>query len=289
MNRYVIKKESGSVDSSEGLPITYDLYSPTSVSYALPIVIFIHGFKGFKDWGPFPDACIEIAEKGYAVLSVNLSLNGIGKNPTVFDRLDLFARETLTQDQRDIKTVLDAICLGTITSGHADLDTTRIGLIGHSRGGHSAIVAAANYEEVNCLVTWAALSSFEGLWNEQMINDWKTKGYTEILNSRTGQKMRIDKVVYDDATKNTDSLMASKRVKELRIPVCFIHGKEDENVPYKHAEILFENCPSSEKKRVIIPKTGHTFGGRHPFEEDDLPEPFVNLMDATINWLDANL
>ena len=289
MSKLVIKKESGKIPSSEGLPITYDLYAPATGNYAMPVILFLHGFKGFKDWGPFPDACFEIAENGYAVLSFNLSLNGIGENPETFDRLDLFARDTLTQDQNDIKTVIDALMSGEIISPQVDFDMSRIGLIGHSRGGHSAVVAAANYEQINCLVTWSSVANYIDFWSESMINDWKTKGFTEIMNSRTGQVMRVDRVVYDDAIQHADTLMASKRVRELHIPVCFIHGKADESVPYQHADILYENCPSNEKRRILIPNAGHTYGGAHPFENEELPETFNELLSATINWFDANL
>jgi uncharacterized protein len=45
----------------------------------LPVILFVHGFKGFKDWGAFPDACEEFARVGFAVVAFNLSLNGVGK------------------------------------------------------------------------------------------------------------------------------------------------------------------------------------------------------------------
>ncbi len=289
MSKFVIKKETGSILSSEGLPIAYDLYTPAVNGYAIPVVLFLHGFKGFKDWGPFPDACFEIAENGYAVVSFNLSLSGIGANPTEFDRLDLFARDTLSQDQEDIKSVLNALRSKEISSGQVDFDLSRIGLIGHSRGGHSAVVAAANYEEINCLVTWSAVASYIDFWSDEMVNDWKTKGYTDILNSRTKQLMRVDKIVYDDAVENADKLMALNRVKQLHIPVCFIHGKTDEAVPYQNADLLYENCPSFEKRRIIVPNAGHTYGGVHPFEAEELPETFNELLSSTLNWFDANL
>lgn len=289
MNKFIVTKESKAISSANDLPIRYDLYVPSHASDALPVILFLHGFKGFKDWGPFPDACIELAEHGYAVVAFNFSMNGIGENPGELDRLDLFAKNTLTQEQKDVKSVLDALNLGKIRSDKAALDTSRIGVIGHSRGGHTAITAAANYDEISCLVTWAAVADHTKFWTEDMISDWDKKSYTEIMNSRTGQVMRIDKVVYDDARKNADKLMALKRVRELHIPVCFIHGKEDETVPYQSANLLYENCPSTEKKRIIIPHTGHTFDGYHPFDSDELPAPFTELLGQTINWFDANL
>jgi len=53
-----IAKTSGSVPSTEGLPIYYDLYVPSGQSNKeLPVIIFLHGFKGFNDLGSFLESC----------------------------------------------------------------------------------------------------------------------------------------------------------------------------------------------------------------------------------------
>lgn len=85
-----ISVSSGKVNSNEGLPIRYDLYSPISRNgLSFPVIIFLHGFKGFKDWGPFPDVCEELARAGFGVVAMNFSLNGIGDERTEFTELDL--------------------------------------------------------------------------------------------------------------------------------------------------------------------------------------------------------
>ena len=57
-----ISVSSGIIDSTEGNPIRWDLYTPISGTRRIhPVILFIHGFKGFKDWGAFPDACEELA------------------------------------------------------------------------------------------------------------------------------------------------------------------------------------------------------------------------------------
>ncbi|NBC26064.1 MAG: alpha/beta hydrolase, partial [Bacteroidetes bacterium] len=97
-----VKKETGSIPSGENLPIYYDLYSPvTTQSRVFPIILFVHGFKGFKDWGAFPDACEDIARQGFCVISFNLSKNGVGKQMLEFDELDLFRKQTLSSDLDD--------------------------------------------------------------------------------------------------------------------------------------------------------------------------------------------
>ena len=284
-----ISKITGSVPSNENLPIYYDLYYPAdSKEDNLPVILFLHGFKGFKDWGAFPDACSELSKKGFAVLAMNFSLNGVGESMTEFDQLDLFARETLSQDLEDVGTVIEALKDRDITVQDYSLDTDTIGVLGHSRGGHTAVAASAEYPEIKCLVTWSAVADYNARWSNDMINDWEEKGVTEIKNGRTGQIMPVKDVVYKDAIKNADRLMAVKRVGELKnIPSLFVHSKGDEGVPYSEAEKLYEHCNSEDKKLELIPDSGHTFDTAHPFEAETLPEPFAKVVNITGNWFQA--
>lgn len=280
-----ISISSGQTPSSEGLPIRWDLYTPISgTSREFPVVIFLHGFKGFKDWGPFPDACEDLARSGFGVLAMNFSLNGIGENKTELDRLDLFERETLSQDLDDIGTIIHALQKGEIQDSHSHLNTDTLGIVGHSRGGHTAIVAASEFESIQCLVTWSAVGNYIGRWAEDKIEKWKSKGYIEIENSRTGQIMKVGKVVFEDAVSNADQLMAMKRVSDVRIPSLFIHAREDETVPYTDSEELHIECAAKEKELRLVANTGHTFGASHPFEEMDFPAPFLEVLEWTIGW-----
>lgn len=282
-----IAKQSGSVESSEGLPIRYDLYVPAGNQQArFPVILFLHGFKGFKDWGPFPDACYEMSRAGFCVIPINLSLNGVGESLTEFDELDLFARETLSQDLDDVGSVIEALKREEITTDRAGLMTDTIGLMGHSRGGQTAVAAAAEYPEIGCLVTWSAVADYNARWSDEMKKDWESMGYTEILNSRTGQVMRVDKVVYEDAVEYAERVIALNRVEELHIPTLFVHAKDDESVPPGESEKLYGNCPSAEKKLKLVSGTGHTFGGAHPFEEAEFPEKFDEVLRDTVKWFE---
>lgn len=285
-----ITKTADSISSSEGLPIYYDLYIPSGNSdKPLPVVIFLHGFKGFKDWGAFPDACAEISSAGFAVLAMNFSLNGVGESMTEFDQLDLFARETLSHDLDDVGKVISALKNGTISTDKATLAVDTIGILGHSRGGHTAVAAAAEYPEIACLVTWSAVADYNARWSDQMIADWKEMGVTEIENGRTGQMMPVKEVVYADALKNADRLMAVKRIKELMIPALFVHAKGDEAVPYGEAEKLYRACPSEDKELKLISGSGHTFDTSHPFEEEEFPEAFQKVVEKTTAWFEYYL
>ncbi len=284
-----IVKVSNAIESRESLPIRYDLYLPSQPKSALPVLLFLHGFKGFKDWGPFPSACEELARDGFGVVAFNFSHNGVGENLLEFERLDLFERQTLSRDLDDVGSVIEAIKTGKIGSDRARLNSDRIGVIGHSRGGHTAVSAAAEYPEIQSLVTWSSVADYNARWSEKMLDDWKRQGYTEIENARTGQIMRVGREVYEDAIGNKERVIALERVRELHLPALFIAGREDEAVSWKDSEQLYKSCPSDIKELKVIPGTGHTFGAAHPFEEEEYPDPFADVLDTTSDWFADHL
>lgn len=285
-----ITKTTGAIKSTEDLPIRYDVYHPAGSTPAdLPTILFLHGFKGFKDWGTFPAICESLSSEGFAVVAMNFSLNGIGEHPMVFDRLDLFARETLSQDLDDVGSVLQDIHQQKITVDGQPLNRNEIGILGHSRGGQTAVAAAAEYSGIKCMVTWSAVADYNARWSEKMKKDWETDGVTEIKNGRTGQIMPMEKVVWDDARENADRVIALNRVHELKMPALFIHSKGDEAVSYKDAEQLSEACPAAEKELLLLEETGHTFGGTHPFEADEFPDALLKALSKTKEWFIKHL
>ncbi len=280
-----ISKIIGKIPSTENLPIHYDLLVPvTTAGTVLPVILFLHGFKGFKDWGAFPDVYEEFARSGFAVVAFNMSLNGVGEGMFEFDEPELFRRQTLSQDLKDVGSVISAIKDKSLSSDKVILDTDRVGILGHSRGGHTAVTAAAEYSEIQCLVTWAAVADYNARWSDEMKKDWQTKGFTEIKNSRTGEILPLDKITFDDGIEHADQLMAIKRVQEIYIPSMFIAGKDDEAVPVSETEKLYRTSPAYDKEIRLIDNAGHTFQVSHPFEDDDFPPEFAEVLDLTEGW-----
>ena len=249
---------------------------------SVPLVIVLHGFKGFKDWGFFPDLCTRLTESDYATLCFNFSRNGIGLDPMEFTEADKFAANTCSHEIEDFKTVINAIDKDII--GKNIIDKEKMAVIGHSRGGALALLGALEMpDRFQAVVTWSSVSHLDRFGNEE-IAQWKKDGYIGIKNSRTGQIMKLNKTYYDDLQKNKTKFDLSSRLKKLDIDTLFIHGLNDTTVPAKESEDLYNWCGASHKRLELIEDADHTFNVRHPFS--GISEKYDLACTLTENWLD---
>ncbi|MDB5014367.1 MAG: alpha/beta fold hydrolase, partial [Daejeonella sp.] len=159
----MIIKQAFTIKGSEGKPILMDLTYNNSNKNTSPIVIFVHGFKGFKDWGTHDLVADYFAEQGFRYLKFNFSHNGTTpENPVDFVDLGAFGDNTFTKEFKDLDNVISFAL-----SGDSFPASKTVILIGHSRGGGTSIIQAAKDERVEQLITWAAISDFSSLWQKE--------------------------------------------------------------------------------------------------------------------------
>ena len=231
----------------------------------IPLVIFCHGFKGFKDWGCFPYMMDKIAEAGNFAISFNFSYNGVGENDndmSDFSRLERFADNTFSKELDDLGCVIDHF---EKNKEKYNYDFENLILIGHSRGGGIAILKAGEDKRIKKLITLATVHTF-WRYSENLLKKWKEQGYFEVLNSRTNQMMRQNYVLIEDLEKNRMRLDIESEMDKIRIPVMLIHGEQDISVDYSSSDILFNTGTKENKKLRLIPNAGHTFNCVHPFD-----------------------
>lgn len=111
-----------------------------------PAVVLCHGFKGFKDWGFIPPLAERLARAGYVVVAWNASGSGVDDTGE-FVWPDRFGRNTFSAELADLESVLRAVEGGILDVA----PPTSVGLVGHSRGGGLAILAAARDERIAAL------------------------------------------------------------------------------------------------------------------------------------------
>ena len=254
-------KKSIVIKNSHSDDISCDVYYPMMQSRKLPFVLFLHGFKGFKDWGGFPYMLEKISENGFVAAGFNFSYNGIENEPMNFTRPDKFAENTNTREIEDTISVLDFF---EMNQEEFNIDFSSVTLIGHSRGGGDAIIVAAEDKRVTKLITLAAVSDFNR-FSDEIKKQWRENGFIEIQNSRTKQNMRLNVTLLDDMEKNAGRLNILNAAAKLNIPFLIIQGAEDMAVSKSEAELIYSVADKSKSELFIIEHTGHTFGVQHPF------------------------
>jgi len=269
------------IEGSKGKPILLDVcYKQTHE--AKPVVIFVHGFKGFKDWGHFDLLAKAFAQQGFVFIKFNFSYNGTTpENPLEFGDLDAFGNNNYIIELNDLEKVMDwALSDSSIA---AEADKENLSLLGHSRGGGISILKASEDPRVKKLVTWASVSDFLSRNKKLTIDTWHEKGVVYTFNARTKQQMPLYLQFYETMQANKERLNVAKAAKQLTIPFLIIHGTKDEAVDFKDAEELHRAAKQSEL--LVVGEAGHTFGVKHPFEELSFPEHAQFVIEGTIAFL----
>jgi dienelactone hydrolase len=275
--------------SREGEILRADLrYEQTGV--AKPAIVFLHGFKGFKDWGPFPAMLEEFARTGFVTLAFNFSHNGIGDDLLNFTELDRFARNTFTRELEETNDVVRALSeLNSIPLPPEELDPNTIGLMGHSRGAAIAILAGAESQLVRAVAALSPVSDFNR-YSERQKEKWRNMGYFEVLNQRTKQVMRLNVDLLEDLERNRerlDILKAARNIARFQKPILLIAGEQDLTTKPEEAEKIAHAADGPLTEIRLIPNTGHTFGAEHPFK--GMSEPMRKVIELTEKFFKTNL
>ena len=261
-----------------GLPFAVDIRRPVGAG-ARPIVIVCHGFKGFKDFAFFPYTSRKLCEQGFAVVTMNFSGNGIGDDPLSFTALDKFAQNTISQELDDIEALLDGIASGVLLGTQGD--ARRIGIMGHSRGGCTAIVKAALDPRLKCLVTWASPAAL-GRYSDEVLRQWKEDGRYNFVNARTKQDMFVNYAYLEDIQANRERYSLDLAVSQLTIPYMTVHGTEDESVSVEAAHRLQSYAKTGQAELALVEGGTHTFRTKHPFEGST--PALDQAIDRTVAW-----
>ncbi|OYD07500.1 alpha/beta hydrolase family protein [Paludifilum halophilum] len=254
-----------------------EVWSPEK-SGSYPVLILSHGFKGFKDWGFFPYAARTLAQAGFAAVTFNFSMNGIGEDPERFTELDKFAGNTYTREQEDLAYLLGRIREKKLPDGES-MDPDRIGLIGHSRGGGNSLLRALEDPNIAAVALWNSIARLN-LFSDDLKQEMREHGRTFIPNARTGQQMPIDREVLEDLESNRERFNLLDRLPRFHRPLLILQGENDPAVPVETARELDRQAPQGELH--ILPGADHTFNAVHPFQ-GTTPE-LEKVLEQTIHF-----
>ena len=211
------------------------LLPPVNPTGRDPYVVFFDGLDGSKEitvlWGG-----LALAERGVGVLCVDgpgqgetLRLRGIPSRP------DYEAAGTAAFDFLDAR---------------PEADSARIGLMAMSMGGYYAPrVAAFEHRYAACLA-WGAHFDYHEVWVHRRC---VLEGGGTVASSAIWQ------LPWVLGTPDMDSAMEKCRAytlagvaEKMRMPVCIVHGRDDNIVPVEMAHRLYEACGSKEKELKIF-------------------------------------
>ncbi|HLM65964.1 MAG TPA: alpha/beta fold hydrolase [Longimicrobium sp.] len=246
-------------------------------------LVLVHGFKGFRRYAFFPSLARAAAVRGYAAVTFDFSHNGIGEDGRDdFSAMHLFTEQTHTRNLDEIRRVLGLL------SGNALLGrpARKIGLMGHSRGGGEAVLAAAEDARVDALVTWAAIASVADRWTPEQVAAWKAGRAVEIENARTKQMMPVGPAYWEDVRAHRERLDIPAAAARLTVPWLIIHGDADTSVPVEEGQRLFDAAGDA-AELLVVEGGDHGFGGKHPYA-GATPELRM-VADATLEWFDTYL
>ena len=273
------------IEVGTGPAIMADLYLPEAEG-KYPVVIYCHGYKGFKDWGHLHLVASRFAGAGMAFLKFNFSHNGIipGQPDDVLDE-ESFSKNNYSMELSDLRNVIHWI-LNSKRKEISGIDEKALFLLGHGRGGGICILAASRDKRIARLATWSAISDFARRFpNGEALDNWKKNGIYHAKSSRITQNLPHAYQFYEDFISNRQMLDIPEAERNLRIGHLLIHGTKDETVYL--GEALHLMSLNEKASLVKIQDATHTFGGYHPYDRKELPFHAQLAVDYTITFFSS--
>lgn len=270
------------IDGNHQKPILTDVYFKEN-NQSKAILIFCHGYKGYKDWGAWNLIAKEFANSNFFFIKFNFSHNGgTVENPIDFPDLKAFGNNNYTKELDDLEQVINWI--NSYKLYENEIDKSKIYLIGHSRAGGIVTIKASENDKITKVVSWAGISNFGNRFpKKEALKQWENDGVFYVLNGRTNQQMPHYFQYYLNFKQHEKRLTIKTAVNKLKIPYLIIHGTQDESVSVQEAYQL--NLWNPKCKLVLIDNASHTFGISHPYTEENLSEAMKTVVEATIIFL----
>jgi pimeloyl-ACP methyl ester carboxylesterase len=247
------------------------------------VVIFCHGYKGFKDWGAWNLMAASFANAGFFFIKFNFSHNGgTPEQPIDFSDLEAFGNNNYSKELDDLGSIIDWV--STNSDFEKEVNLEDISIIGHSRGGGIVLLKTNEDSRIKNVITLAGVCDFEK--RTATIGDleqWKNEGVKYVLNGRTKQNMPHFYQFYEDFIQNKERLDVQKATENLTIPHLIIHGDNDTSVLINEAESLKKWNPNSQFE--IIENANHVFNVSHPWKEKTVSKELAETIRFCVDFL----
>lgn len=258
---------------ANGRESVYDFSIPDNWNNKL--VVFIHGYMGYKDWGCWNLVQDYFTKNNFGFLKYNVSHNGgTVQNPIDFDNLEAFRHNSYTKECEDLNAILNLI-------EDKFQNKPSVYLIGHSRGGGIALLQSSN-PKISKIASWAGICTIKDRFPKgEKLAEWKEKGVYFHENGRTKQQMPHDYSQYESFKENEYKLDIEASCRSSIIPTIVIHGDEDTSVRINEGEQI---CDWLNQDLIVIPNANHTFGAAQPWSLTEMPEALIRVCEKTLDF-----
>ncbi len=260
------------------------------VDFQLPsdakgVIIFVHGYKGFKDWGPWNLVQNYAVAAGFGFVKFNMThTGGTITDPIDFPDLDAFGKNTYTFEINDLLVIIDEIFR--MLDQECDLKIP-IFLLGHSRGGGIATLATSRTSKIAKVVSWAGISDIASRFpHDELLAEWEQTGVMYVQNQRTKQDMPHYFSFYEDFKLHVSDLSIETAARAMKIPFKQLHGDMDVSVSISEGQNL---AYWTGTELAIIKGADHTFGAQHPWNQMNLPEDLAQALKITLHFFEGDL
>ncbi len=243
-----MEKISGILIAEDKQKIFYDNYKAGHEAVA----VIAHGFFNSKDSELIKKAAVELTE---FIDVITFDFRGHGQSEGLF--------YWTSKEYFDLEAVLKA----------ANAEYQKTGLIGFSLGAATSIITVAREHKVESLIAVSTPTEFEKIdyefWNLDIENDI----IYNLGGGRNGKGVRPGPFwLKKDKPINV--------VKELKIPVLYIHGDADWVIRPWHSQMLYKHTRS--KKSILIIKGGSHAEYLMRFHDDEFLKAIKNWFAKTL-------
>ncbi|GIW81651.1 MAG: hydrolase [Gemmatales bacterium] len=249
-DRYIRRKLTFAVEKGDRLPAY--LFLPLKRQGKVPAVLCLHPTdrklgKGIAaGFGPKPDRhyAVHLAERGY----VTLAPDYVNMGEYRFDwRKHGYQSATMKGIWNHMRSV-------DLLASLPEVDAERIGVIGHSLGGHNSMFVAAFDERIRCIVSNCGFCSFRRYYKGNLAG-WSHDGYMPRI--RTVYDLKPEKMPFDftevTAALAPRAFLASAPLKDHNFDVAGV--KEC----IQAARPVYELLGAADKLAANYPDCGHDF------------------------------